>query len=54
MRLVPGQAAYVAILSHDIFTVEPEVVETQVRCEMTILDGEIAFDRLGQFASAAE
>lgn len=53
-RLVPGQAADIAILSHDIFTVEPEVVETQVRCDMTVLGGKIVFDRLGQFASAAE
>jgi predicted amidohydrolase YtcJ len=52
-RLVPGQAADIAILSHDIFAVEPEVVETQARCDMTILGGEIVFDRLGQFANAA-
>jgi predicted amidohydrolase YtcJ len=53
-RLIPGQLADIAVLSHDIFAVEPEVVETEVRCDMTILGGEIVFDRLGQFARAAE
>lgn len=53
-RLVPGQLADIAVLSHDVFTVAPEVVETDTRCDLTILGGEVVFDRLGQVAQAAE
>ncbi|MDB5620735.1 amidohydrolase [Tardiphaga sp.] len=53
-RLVPGQLADIAVLSHDIFTCAPEVVEKDTRCDLTILGGEVVFDRLGQIAVAAE
>ncbi len=44
-RLIPGQLADIAILSHDIFACDPKVVETEARCDMTILGGEIVFER---------
>lgn len=47
-RLAPGLAADVAVLSHDVFTVEPEVTRDAARCDMTLLGGAVAFDRLGQ------
>ena len=53
-RLVPGQYADVAILSQDIFACDPVELEMNVRCDMTILNGEVVFDRAGQFARAAE
>lgn len=53
-RLIPGQYADIAVLSHDIFSVDPFVVEKDTRCDLTILDGRIVFDRLGQVAEAAE
>jgi predicted amidohydrolase YtcJ len=53
-RLVPGQLADIAVLSHDIFACRPEEIEKDVRCDLTILDGEVIFDRLGQLAAAAE
>lgn len=53
-RLVPGQLADIAVLSHDIFSVAVETVENEVRCDLTLLGGEVVFDRLGQFAAAAQ
>lgn len=53
-RLVPGQLADIAVLSHDIFSVPVEAVENEVRCDLTLLGGEVVFDRLGQFAAAAQ
>lgn len=53
-RLVPGQLADIAVLSHDVFTCAPEVLEQDTRCDLTILGGDIVFDRLGQVAVAAE
>lgn len=53
-RLVPGQLADIAVLSHDIFAVPVETVENEVRCDLTLLGGEVVFDRLGQFAAAAQ
>ncbi len=53
-RLVPGQYADVAILSQDIFACDQDELEMNVRCDMTILNGEVVFDRAGQFARAAE
>ncbi len=53
-RLVPGQLADIAILSHDVFAVSPETVEKDVRCDMTILGGKVVYDREGQLATAAE
>ncbi|KZD25925.1 amidohydrolase [Tardiphaga robiniae] len=53
-RLVPGQLADIAVLSHDVFTCAPEEVEKDTRCDLTILGGDVVFDRLGQVAIAAE
>lgn len=53
-RLVPGQLADIAVLSHDVFTIHPDEVERDTRCDLTILGGEVVFDRLGQVAVAAE
>jgi predicted amidohydrolase YtcJ len=51
-RLVPGQLADIAVLSHDVFTCVPEEVEKDTRCDLTILGGDVVFDRLGQVAVA--
>ena len=53
-RLVPGQLADIAVLSHDIFSVPVETVENAVCCDLTLLGGEIVFDRHGQLAAAAQ
>jgi predicted amidohydrolase YtcJ len=53
-RLVPGQLADIAVLSHDVFTCAPDVLEKDTHCDLTILGGEVVFDRLGQIAVAAE
>lgn len=53
-RLVPGQLADIAVFSRDIFACTPAQLETEARCDLTILGGEVAFDRLGQLAIAAE
>ncbi|MET0876069.1 MAG: amidohydrolase [Tardiphaga sp.] len=53
-RLVPGQFADIAVFSHDIFTCTAEEVEKDVRCDLTILGGEVVFDRLAPLAVAAE
>lgn len=44
-RLVPGQKADIAILSEDIFTGPVDRLEADVRCDMTILNGAVVFDR---------
>lgn len=53
-RLIPGQHADIAVLSHDIFAVPVELLENEVRCDLTLLGGEVVFDRHGQFAAAAQ
>lgn len=53
-RLVPGQLADIAVLSQDIFSCAPDVLENGTQCDLTILGGDIVFDRLGQIAVAAE
>lgn len=53
-RLVPGQLADIAVLSQDIFSVPVETVENAVCCDLTLLGGEIVFDRHGQLAAAAQ
>ncbi|MGO4673714.1 amidohydrolase [Bosea sp. 2YAB26] len=53
-RLVPGQLADIAVLSHDIFAAPVETVEMDARCDLTLLGGEVVYDRLGQFAAAAQ
>ncbi|MDB5656430.1 MAG: amidohydrolase [Tardiphaga sp.] len=53
-RLVPGQLADIAVLSQDIFACAPDVLEKNTQCDLTLLGGEVVFDRLGQVAVAAE
>ena len=43
--LKPGYLADVAVLSRDIFACEVEEIEFDVRCDMTILNGQIAYAR---------
>lgn len=40
-RLAPGMRANVTIFSHDIFSVPAEVLRDDVRCDMTLLDGDV-------------
>ena len=51
---MPGQLADIAVLSHDIFAIPVERVENEVRCDLTLLGGEVVFDRHGQLAAAAQ
>jgi predicted amidohydrolase YtcJ len=53
-RLVPGQLADIAVLSHDVFSCAPAVLEKDTQCDLTILGGDVVFDRRGQIAVAAE
>ena len=50
-RLIPGQRADVAVLSQDIFSCPAEALEAEVRCDLTLLDGRVAFDRHGQLGA---
>jgi predicted amidohydrolase YtcJ len=52
-RLVPGQLADIAVFSRDIFSCTPQEVEKDTRCDLTILGGEVVFDRLGELVAAA-
>jgi predicted amidohydrolase YtcJ len=52
-RLIPGQLADIAVLSHDIFACDPAVLEHDVQCDLTFLEGQVVFDRQGQRAQAA-
>lgn len=52
--LAPGQLADIAVLSADIFACPPEALETGFACDITLRGGEVAFDRHGQFARAAQ
>jgi predicted amidohydrolase YtcJ len=52
-RLVAGQAADIAVLSDDIFICEPGKLENDVRCDLTVLDGKVVFDRAGELGAAA-
>lgn len=45
-RLVPGQAGDVAVFDRDLFSLEPEAL-LEARCDLTVLDGEIVFEREG-------
>lgn len=45
-RLVPGQLADVAVFSRDIFDAPPEAILDTV-CDMTILGGEVVYEREG-------
>ena len=44
-RLVPGQLADVAVFSRDLLTATPEEILDDTRCDLTILDGDVVFDR---------
>lgn len=44
-RLEPGMLADIAVFSRDLLTAPPEDILHDTRCEMTILDGRIVFDR---------
>ena len=52
-RLVPGLAADIAVLSDDIFTIEPARLENDIRCDLTVLNGKVVFDRAGELGAAA-
>lgn len=52
-RLVQGQAADIAVLSDDIFACEPMKLERDVRCDLTVLNGKVVFDRAGELGAAA-
>lgn len=43
-RLIPGQYADIAVLSQDLFEIDPEDI-LKTECLMTILGGEIVFER---------
>ncbi|RKK05550.1 amidohydrolase [Pseudoroseomonas wenyumeiae] len=47
-RLVPGHFADIAVMSHDLFTIDPEQLRSEAHCDITIRGGEVVFDRLGQ------
>jgi hypothetical protein len=47
-RLVPGHAADVAVFSRDLLAAAPEEILHDARCDLTILDGEVVFDRHGE------
>ena len=49
--LLPGQLADIAVTSRDLFTLTPEeILATEV--DLTVVDGEIVFDRLQEHLSA--
>ncbi|WP_315743505.1 MULTISPECIES: amidohydrolase [unclassified Bradyrhizobium] len=52
-RLVPGQAADIAVLSDDLLAIEPAHLEHDVRCDLTLLNGKVVFDRAGELGAAA-
>ncbi|WP_315769649.1 MULTISPECIES: amidohydrolase [unclassified Bradyrhizobium] len=52
-RLVPGQAADIAVLSDDLFAIEPAHLEHDVHCDITLLNGKVVFDRAGELGAAA-
>lgn len=44
-RLEPGMLADIAVFSQDLLTATPDQILQHTRCEMTILDGRIVYDR---------
>lgn len=44
-RLVPGFLADIAVFSRDLLTARPEDILKDTRCDLTILNGEIVYDR---------
>jgi len=45
-RLVPGQLADIAVFSRDLFEATPDEIHHDTVCDLTILDGEIVYDRM--------
>mgnify|MGYP001766192964 CR=1 FL=1 len=45
--IATGMRADVAVLSHNLFDIAPDVIRDEVRCDLTILDGRIAHERDG-------
>lgn len=50
--LVPGMLADIAVISADLFTLEPEAVMS-ARADLTLREGTVIFDRHGEVAAAA-
>jgi predicted amidohydrolase YtcJ len=44
-RLVPGQVADVAVFSRNLLTATPDEILRDTRCDMTILEGRVVFER---------
>lgn len=49
-RLVPGYLADVAVFSRNLLTAAPEEILKDTRCDLTILDGKVVFDRAAKKA----
>ena len=49
-RLVPGYLADVAVFSRNLLTAAPEEILKDTRCDLTILNGKVVFDRAAQKA----
>ena len=47
--LTPGMLADIAVWDSDIFSAEPDAL-LHTRCDLTVLSGEVVFDRHGQLA----
>jgi predicted amidohydrolase YtcJ len=52
-RLVAGQAADIAVLSDDVFACDSTRLEHDVRCDLTLLNGKVVFDRAGELGAIA-
>jgi predicted amidohydrolase YtcJ len=44
-RLMPGQLADIAVWSHDLLETDPDTLLRAARCDLTLLDGEIVYER---------
>lgn len=44
-KLIPGQLADIAVFSRNLLTATPEEILSGTRCDMTILDGKVVFER---------
>ena len=49
-RLVPGLAADIAVFSRNMLDASPDEILNDTRCDLTILGGNIVFDRHGETA----
>ena len=50
-RLIPGQLADIAVFSRNLTTAAPDEILSDTRCDLTILGGEVVFDRHGEVAA---